>query len=627
MSRARGALSRHPEIVVVAALALPLLVALAVVHGTHWYPTGDYAQTELNVRAIPSHPPLIGVAGRFGPFDNQHSHPGPTMAYLMWPVYRLLGGGSFGLMVATSILHLAAIVAAVLIARRLGGLSLALLVAGVSAILIHALGSEFFLTPWNPWMPVLAFLLFLVLLFGVARGHLAFLPWAVLVGTHCAQTHISYMVLVHGLLAAAVVWLAFMAWRRWEPDGAASGTITWRRLVRPVVISAGVGFVMWLPPLYDQFRRTHNLSWLFHHFTSPCDPRYGGTCEPSVGLSHAAKALATELNLGGAWISGATHNPATSDPSLAGLVIVALVVVAAFVVALRRRDSAALTLLGVAGVATVLALASASRIIGDFYDYVIRWSWPLAGFGATAALWAIWRAIADRADAAQGAPQTPASSPGRQARWVAGVAAALVLLVPLAFAVRSSAGAQVPYAQESKLTGGLLAQVEPKLDPSTRYLLRWHDPPGLGGVGFGSLLELERKGFTVGTDSWTRYAVLPYRVMPEQTADAVLWTVVGDASIEKFRQRGDAEELGYYDPRTPEQKSRSDADRAEIIRRLTELGRQDLIARMDEQFGNAALIAAAPQLPADVNARVSEYTDLRLPAAVFQVAPGAPLFP
>ena len=99
-----------------------------------------------------------------------------------------------------------------------------------------------------------------------------------------------------------------------------------------------------------------------------------------------------------------------------------------------------------------------------------------------------------------------------------------------------------------------IAQVEPKLDPSTRYLLRWHDPPGLGGVGFGSLLELERKGFTVGTDSWTRYAVLPYRVMPENTAEAVLWIVVGDASIEKFRQRHDAEELGYFDPRTPDVK-------------------------------------------------------------------------
>ena len=66
VSRARGTLSRHPEIVVVVALAVPLLVALAVVHGTHWYPTGDYAQTELNVRAIPSHPPLIGV-GMCGP--------------------------------------------------------------------------------------------------------------------------------------------------------------------------------------------------------------------------------------------------------------------------------------------------------------------------------------------------------------------------------------------------------------------------------------------------------------------------------------------------------------------------------------------------------------------------------
>jgi hypothetical protein len=34
------------------------------------------------------------------------------------------------------------------------------------------------------------------------------LPIAVAIGSHCIQTHISYTVLVTGLLAGVVVWLA-----------------------------------------------------------------------------------------------------------------------------------------------------------------------------------------------------------------------------------------------------------------------------------------------------------------------------------------------------------------------------------------------------------------------------------
>ena len=83
----------------------------------------------------------------------------------------------------------------------------------------------------------------------------------------------------------------------------------------------------------------------------------------------------------------------------------------------------------------------------------------------------------------------------------------------------------------------------------------------------------------------------------------------------------------YFDPRTPAQKERSDADRAAIIEQLQELGRQDLVDGMDNQYGNAALIAASAQLPPELNRLVGEYTDLRLPGAVFQVAPGSPLFP
>ena len=68
-----------------------------------------------------------------------------------------------------------------------------------------ALAPRFFLEPWNVWVPVFAFALFLVLVWGLVCEHLALLPLAVAVGSHCVQTHISYTVLVAGLLGSVLV--------------------------------------------------------------------------------------------------------------------------------------------------------------------------------------------------------------------------------------------------------------------------------------------------------------------------------------------------------------------------------------------------------------------------------------
>lgn len=603
LRRIRVWAGQRPELVLLLVAAVPLLVSLVRVASPRWFPTGDYAHTELNLRAIPRHPPLIGVAGRFGPIEEQGSHPGPSMAYLLWPVYFVLGRTSFGLLVSTGVLHLAAVAIAVLVARRVAGTSLALLVAVAAIALQHSLGAQFFLTPWNPWMPVLAYLAFLVLVFAAARGHLLAAPAAVLVGTHCAQTHVSYMVLVHGMLALLLVWLAVLARRGWLG-------VTWRRMGRTTAAGAGVALVMWLPPIYDELRRTGNLSRLLEHFTT--------STEPTVGLRAATRALVAQWNLGGAWLSGARHDPATSSPSLTGFLLFAALVVAGVVVAVRRRDAPALTLQGVALAAAVLGWVSATRIIGDFYDYVIRWSWIVAALLAVSAVWALWRAVVDRAVGRDGG--------GAARRWFAAGLAVVAGLPALAL-LGQSTRVEVPYAVESKLVGGLADQLAAKLDPYSPYLLRWHDPAGLGGPGFGLMLEMERRGFEFGSDSWTRFAVLQHRVYDEANVQAVLWLVTGEVSIERFRARGDAELVASVDPRTPEQARRSAVVRAEIVRRLGELGRQDLIDVMDSQYGNAALIAANLELPDDVDALVGEYTDLRLPGAVFQVAPGSPLFP
>ncbi len=78
----------------IALLAFPLLVALVALRRPHWYPMLDMAQTEIRVRDVSGgHPPLIGLAGRIGPFGpDGGSHPGPMSFYALWPVWKLFGG-------------------------------------------------------------------------------------------------------------------------------------------------------------------------------------------------------------------------------------------------------------------------------------------------------------------------------------------------------------------------------------------------------------------------------------------------------------------------------------------------------------------------------------------------------
>ena len=199
---------RYPLLLAVPA-AIIVVVTLAAVAGSTWYLTGDFAHTEFLVQAIPRHPPLIGVAARV---QQQGSTPGPSMAYLLYPFYKLLGSNAFALVAAVNVLHLAAIGGCIVLAKRIGGLSIAAFMAMTLTATTMAVAPRFFLEPWNVWLPVFAFALFLVLVWGLVCEHVALLPIAVAVGSHCVQTHISYTVLVTGLLGSALAWLA---WRRW----------------------------------------------------------------------------------------------------------------------------------------------------------------------------------------------------------------------------------------------------------------------------------------------------------------------------------------------------------------------------------------------------------------------------
>ena len=208
MTRLLARFRSHP-ILMAGPAAVILVVTLAAVAGSTWYLTGDFAHTEFLVRAIPSHPPLVGVAARV---QDQGSTPGPSMAYLLYPFYKLFGSSAFALAAAVDVLHLSAIAGAVVVAKRVGGTSIAAFTALSLTATAMSVAPRFFLEPWNVWVPVFAFALFLVLVWGLVNEHLALLPIAVAVGSHCVQTHISYTLLVGGLLGGVVAWLVWLWW-------------------------------------------------------------------------------------------------------------------------------------------------------------------------------------------------------------------------------------------------------------------------------------------------------------------------------------------------------------------------------------------------------------------------------
>ena len=580
-----------------ALIVIPLIVALVSATRQHWYPTGDMAQAELHVRGFFDRPPLVGAAGRIGRIDlpyAQGSHPGPAMWVALLPTYLLLGRTSLGILIGMTAMQAAFIAFAVVLARRLAGPMAGLATATAAAVLVHSLSPATFLEPWNPWGGLFSFMCFVIAVWGVMAGRPRWLVVAVFCGVFAVQCHIGYVPLVGvGLTAAAVAVL--VRWRRDRPPRMA---VWWWT-------SVGVFALMWVPPLLDQLRREPgNLRILWHHFTSTTE--FDGTPRAYVGLAQSLKTFAGEAGLIGPWIRGQFRQP-PDPPSLVLFLLTVIVVVAAVRFALRAPRSEprrlVLWLFAVIGAFMAAGIVGMSRIFGEFYGYVIRWWWILMGGLLIAVVLAVATALAGR----------------RRALGVLAVACLGLSGYASAAATIASAHERVPSPRNSALVGGVTAEAALALDPDGRYLIRWYDPVSLGGIPYGVLLELERRGDTVGVDAVNSAGALPQRVMPEETATAVLWVVTGQPAIDAFRERTDSTELGFFDQRSPEEAARSDALRAELVGRLDDLGLQCLVPTLDTQYGLAPLVIGNAPVPLDVRAIAAEYNTIGLPAAVFSV--------
>jgi hypothetical protein len=458
-----------------------------------------------------------------------------------------------------------------------------------------AVAPRFFLEPWNVWVPVFAFALFLVLVWGLACERVALLPIAVAVGSHCVQTHISYAVLVTGLLGAVVAWLGWLWWR--------TDRLATRHPLRWLLIATAAFVISWLPPVIDQLHPgTGNMRKLYHQFSNPG--------EPFVGPSAAIKAMIGRFNLLGPWLLDPQKDP-RSTPNYIGFILFVVLVGAAARWAWRRRERVELALYAVLAVATLLGLISTTRIFGTFFDYVIRWMSPLVALWIATALWSCWLTWRAR---------VPTASGNRTLLTGAAIVGA-VTFVLTGIGVARAVTADIPYERDSTLTGALSAELVGSLSPAVRYQINEFDPVALGSAAFGLALELERHGLHAGVGPWGRAGVMPFRVVDDEHADATLWYVATKPVIAAFSELPGAVVRASFDVRSAAEVQRSDQLELDIVQSLCAAGRPELRGLLYARWGDTAL-AYAPGLPSEVAPLLQEYIDLRQPAAVVELPVG-----
>jgi hypothetical protein len=383
-----------------------------------------------------------------------------------------------------------------------------------------------------------------------------------------------------------------------------------RRLLGWSALAAGLGAVLWLPPLIDQIANDPgNARIVIRNFAEPdTDP---------VGLSRAVEVFGTHLN---PWRFLHTDDQVRTGSTLpAALLLAAWLASAGATLWARRRRSGddpraaerdrLLRLHALVGVVLVLGLITVSRIFGDVWYYLTLWAWAVTALVVAAIAWSVVLAL----------PRGP--SP--RARRATGAALAALVVVVVGWTAQFTAdGTRAEVARQpltdlvgmvSGPTDEALASGElPGTGPDARYLVTWGDPADLGAPGWGLLNELERRGYDVGVTEFHGLGA-PHRARPAAEADAQIHLSVG-ADMERWEDEPGFERVAYADGRTEAEREEYERLRAQVIEDLEAAGRDDLVEWVDtNSFG----LYFETRDEGELGDRVDDLVDLGLPMAVY----------
>ena len=392
-------------------------VVSATVRALHsgWLPIGDNAYFDLRSRDVFSHHlPLLGAWTSASQTTNSNfNNPGPLFFDALSVPVTLFH--SSGIAVAIALLNSAAIVGIALVAHRRGGPLVATAAMAMAGGLTWTMGSELLFDPWQPHAMLVPFLLFMVLVWALACGDLVMLPWAIGVASFVVETHLSYAVIVPGLMVWGVGALAWSVWRLRgdDPDGWSDLR---RRVRRISFISLGVFLVCWSLPLIEevQHRGHGNLSLLLTNASHS---------KQTIGFGLGTRVVASIVSLPPWWLRPSFADALTTTPSadsaaglpvgpdhvpskaaaLMSLVLVVLLLGVLLWTSRRRGDRTVVAVIGTAGVAMLGALLTAGTLprgVLGVAPHQFRYLWPISVFVTFALVLAVARRL-DRPDPAK----------------------------------------------------------------------------------------------------------------------------------------------------------------------------------------------------------------------------------
>ena len=287
---------------------------------------------------------LVGPYSRFG-----WHHPGPLYFYLLAPWYWLSGVHTAGMQAGALAINLSATLlvawTGASVASGPTAIALSVLIAGYTLRT-----GDLMVSAWNPHVIVLPLVAYVVLAAALSSaGRRAHLLWLVVVGTFLAQTHLATVPIV-ALLGAGAVWNQRVLVRQWWAP------------------AAGLTLLLWLPPLIDQaIHRPGNLASIAMFFAR------GGRGQDFATAAVAwASALTAAFRPGFDMAIGLDYAPTPGwILPLIALVLVALAIALALRIEPRTRFEARLLLMSAA--ASIVALASATRIQDRIVDHEVFW--------------------------------------------------------------------------------------------------------------------------------------------------------------------------------------------------------------------------------------------------------------
>ncbi|HEY7010615.1 MAG TPA: hypothetical protein VH395_16820, partial [Jatrophihabitantaceae bacterium] len=222
-----------------AAAGLPVVVSTVHAVQIGWEPTDDKGIIATRaVDVLTAHTPLVGQYSESGMVIGRATHDlGPMLYWLLALPSRLADPAWMA--VTMGIVNFVAIVATVALARRRGGRPLMFATAIAIPLMCMSLPAEAFHDIWNPSAALLPFLLLIFLCWSVACGDAFLLPAAVLVASFVVQAHLGYLAASAGMLAVALVGLAFGGRRRvpWALTALLVGLLCWQ----PAIINEVTG--------------------------------------------------------------------------------------------------------------------------------------------------------------------------------------------------------------------------------------------------------------------------------------------------------------------------------------------------------------------------------------------------